>query len=66
MHGNIGTLEQIITKSLSLSLKQKHKNSITHSHDDIYAEDTDTLLSVAREIQQLVNIREFILHHDEK
>ena len=49
-----------------ITIKQKHKNSITHSHDDIYAEDTDTLLSVAREIQQLVNIREFILHHDEK
>lgn len=44
-----------------ITIRQQHNKTIIHSHDDIYSEDTDTLLSVAREIQQLVKLRELLL-----
>ena len=45
----------------------KHYNKISkHSHDDIYSNDADTLLSVSQEIEKLVEIREGILNPQDK
>ena len=45
-------------------IKKHYNKPIAHSHDDIYAHEADILLGVAKEIRELVDIREHILNPD--
>ena len=49
-----------------ITINEQYNKVMKHSHDDIYSNNTDTLLSVSQEIEKLVEIRERMLNPQEE
>ena len=49
-----------------ITINEQYNKVMKHSHDDIYSNNTDTLLSVSQEIEKLVEIRDRMLNPQEE